>query len=105
MTGKNQIDVEIFNQKFTLYSDEQSEAHIKKLAQFVDSEMREIYQKTKLSSALKIAILTALNFADRLLANEVNEGNEDNSENINKLMDMIQKMEDIMKTNRIDQSE
>ncbi len=62
----NKVEVEIFNQHFTLYSEIEEKSRIIKLANMVDERMRNIYKNTKLSSAIKIAILTALNLADEL---------------------------------------
>ena len=66
MNSNNIVEVEIFNQRFTLFSELEGKERLQKLAAMVDERMREIYKNTRLSSAIKIAILTALNLADEL---------------------------------------
>ncbi len=95
MENKNKIEVEIFNQKFTLFSEVEGEKELRKLADFVDKRMRDIYQTTKLSSALKIAILTALNLADELLSKTNND--ENNPELVNKIFNLVDKMNNLAK--------
>jgi len=63
---EEKIDVEIFHTKFTLISN--NKERTAKIAKFVDSKMKEIYNVTGISSSLKISILAALNIADELFS-------------------------------------
>src|SRR6266516_3691893 len=69
--GKSNIDaaptirVEIYNQTYNIRSDGDSE-YLTKLADFVDSRMREISSGTLTVDSLKVAILAALHIADEL---------------------------------------
>lgn len=59
------ITVEIFGNKYNLDTDRDiSEAT--RIAEFVDSKMREIREKNPFISPISIAILAALNIADDL---------------------------------------
>lgn len=66
-TNNNTIEVSIFNQKFYLASSQNDIKHVQEIAKFVDERMKETFKITNLSSALKVAILTALNLADDLI--------------------------------------
>ena len=57
------IRVEIYNQTYNIRSDGDSE-YLTKLADFVDSRMREISSGTLTVDSLKVAILAALHIAD-----------------------------------------
>src|SRR6476660_7138598 len=59
------IRVEIYNQTYNIRSDGDSE-YLTKLADFVDSRMREISSGTLTVDSLKVAILAALHIADEL---------------------------------------
>src|ERR1041385_1328226 len=59
------IRVEIYNQTYNIRSDGDSE-YLMKLADFVDSRMREISSGTLTVNSLKVAILAALHIADEL---------------------------------------
>jgi len=59
------IRVEIYNQTYNIRSDGDSE-YLMKLADFVDSRMREISSGTLTVDSLKVAILAALHIADEL---------------------------------------
>ena len=69
ITGKQQaeseqtIRVEIYNQTYSIRSDGDND-YILKLAEYVDSEMREISSGTFTVDSLKVAILAALHVAD-----------------------------------------
>jgi cell division protein ZapA (FtsZ GTPase activity inhibitor) len=58
--------VTIFNQLFELSSQTLSPSQLQDLARFVDEQMKKTFKSTNLSSALKIAVLTALNLAQEL---------------------------------------
>jgi len=59
------IRVEIYNQTYNIRSDGDSE-YLTRLAEFVDSRMREISSGTLTVDSLKVAILAALHIADEL---------------------------------------
>ncbi|HLA95104.1 MAG TPA: cell division protein ZapA [Pyrinomonadaceae bacterium] len=69
ITGKQQaeseqtIRVEIYNQTYSIRSDGDND-YILKLAEYVDSKMREISSGTFTVDSLKVAILAALHVAD-----------------------------------------
>jgi len=62
-TAAPTIRVEIYNQTYNIRSDGDSE-YLIKLAEFVDSRMREISSGTLTVDSLKVAILAALHIAD-----------------------------------------
>ena len=57
------IRVEIYNQTYNIRSDGDNE-YIMRLAEYVDSKMREISSGTLTVDSLKVAILAALHIAD-----------------------------------------
>ena len=57
------IRVEIYNQNYSIRSDGDNE-YILRLAEYVDSKMREISSGTLTVDSLKVAILAALHIAD-----------------------------------------
>ena len=59
------VRVEIYNQTYNIRSDGDTE-YISRLAEFVDSRMREISSGTLTVDSLKVAILAALHIADEL---------------------------------------
>ncbi len=59
------IRVEIYNQTYNIRSDGDGE-YIMRLAEYVDSKMREIAKGTLTVDSLKVAILSALHIADEL---------------------------------------
>src|SRR6476660_9918360 len=64
-TAAPPIRVEIYNQSYNIRSDGDSD-YLTKLADFVDSRMREISSGTLTVDSLKVAILAALHIADEL---------------------------------------
>lgn len=52
------------------------EAYILKVAGYVDAKMREIDQKVAVKSALKVAILAALNITDELFRERMERGEQ-----------------------------
>jgi len=64
-TEQQRVEVEIFGTNYTIKSDE-NPTYTAELAQFVDSKMRNITQKTDSVSTGKIAILAAIHIADEL---------------------------------------
>jgi cell division protein ZapA len=95
MGDRNKVEVEIFNQKFTLFSENEGGDRLKKLAKFVDKRMRDIYKTTRLSSAIKIAILTALNLADDLVKEKETKVHS-HPDAVNRIMSLVDRMESIM---------
>lgn len=95
MSSKNLVEVEIFHKNFTLFSEQEGQAHLKELASFVDQRMKEIYSKTKLSSGLKIAILTALNLAEELYLEKKNK-NDSSPESVNQILELVKRMEALL---------
>jgi cell division protein ZapA len=65
-TPAQTVKVEIYNQTYNIRSRDGDTEHIRKLAAFVDSRMREISSGTLTVDSLKVAILAALNIADEL---------------------------------------
>lgn len=61
------VEVEIFGQKY-LIKGEADESYIRTLAEYVDSKMREVYSRLKLSTPGKVAVLTSLNIAHELFS-------------------------------------
>ena len=59
------VEVEIFGQKYLIKGDGDPD-YIRQLAEFVDSKMREVHGKLKLSTPGKIAVLAALNISHEL---------------------------------------
>lgn len=59
------VEVTILGQKYTIKGDAPEE-HIKKLAAFVDAELKEVHSATPSITPLKAAILASLNIADEL---------------------------------------
>jgi cell division protein ZapA len=60
---KKRIEVEIFNQTFTVNS-EDDEHYVQEIASYVDQRMREVGESTKNAMPMRIAIMAALNIAD-----------------------------------------
>jgi cell division protein ZapA (FtsZ GTPase activity inhibitor) len=69
MNEKKSYKVQIFEETYVLSSDE-SEAFVLKAAEMVDASMKEISHKFAITDVKKIAVLTALRIADKLLQGE-----------------------------------
>lgn len=67
MADQKTVEVEIFGQQYKLRG-EGDDSRIREIASLVDRRMREIYDQTKVVDSMKLAVLTALNLADELLA-------------------------------------
>lgn len=63
--SQNVIKVSIFDREYEIKGNKDQE-YIRSLAEYVDSVMRQISEKVKISSLSKIAILAALNIADEM---------------------------------------
>ncbi len=61
--------VEIFGQSYTLRADA-DEKHVRKVADLVDSKMREVAAGARSVSTLQIAVLAALDIASDLVQSE-----------------------------------
>ncbi len=59
------VQVEIFGQVYSIKGADDS-AHIRELAAYVDSKMKEVQKGTGTVDPLRVAILTALTIADEL---------------------------------------
>ncbi len=59
------VDIYILGQKYTVKGDAPEE-HINKVAAFVDSRIKEVYNNAPNTTPLKASILAALNIADEL---------------------------------------
>lgn len=59
------VDIYILGQKYTVKGDAPEE-HINKVAAFVDSHIKEVYNNAPNTTPLKASILAALNIADEL---------------------------------------
>jgi cell division protein ZapA len=62
-SSEQSIRVEIYNQTYSIRSDGDND-YILRLAEYVDSKMREISSGTLTVDSLKVAILAALHIAD-----------------------------------------
>lgn len=61
------VHVTIYGQQYPIKGSA-NEEYIRKIAEFVDTKMREVEAQIRVKSSLKIAILTALNIAAELLS-------------------------------------
>ena len=67
---KKTYDIKILGQKVALRT-ENDEAHVKRVADFVNKIMHELAQKSSNISTQNIAILGALNIADEMISKEL----------------------------------
>jgi cell division protein ZapA len=61
------LKIEIYDQSYNVNADE-NEQHVKELAEYVDTKMREVADATRTVDSLKVAVLAALNIADEMFA-------------------------------------
>ncbi len=66
MAKERLVEIKVFGQVYTVKTDA-DEAHIQRIAQYVNEKMDEVIKNTKSVSSLNVAILTALNVADDLI--------------------------------------
>lgn len=59
------VEIEILGQSYTIKTDE-DEAHIRKLARYVDERLKEVYSAAPSVSHTKAAIMAAFGIADEL---------------------------------------
>ena len=76
MNEKKSYKVQIFEEQYVLSSDE-SEALVLKAAEMVDIAMKEISHHFAITDAKKIAVLSALRIASKLLHSEREHGTKD----------------------------
>lgn len=62
------MKVEIFDQTYNVQTEGEEEAHLRRVAAFVDEKMRAVAESTRQVDSTRVAVLTALNIADELLA-------------------------------------
>lgn len=90
------ISVNIFGEEYNIRSNDDP-AYVRKVAQYLDSKMREVAGTTKIVSSSKIAILAALNITDEYL--RLKETSQSSEENINKVLtELIKVLEDGLKS-------
>jgi len=63
---KRKYSVEIFNQTYTLVSDE-SEEHVARVGSYVDGIMRDIARQSAIQDTQKVAVLALLQMASKLI--------------------------------------
>ena len=63
--GMSSVKVQIFGSEYRIRGDADAES-IQEIAHYVDTKMGEVSEATSVSSALKVAILAALNIAGEL---------------------------------------
>ena len=88
-TGKG-VEVEIFGQKYVIKGTN-DEAYILQLAEYVDSKMRDMHGRHKLSTPAKTAVLSAINIAHELftLKREMDEKDSVIEEKAEKLLNLL----------------
>jgi cell division protein ZapA len=84
-------DVEIYGQRYAIRG-EADEAYIRKLAGFVDGQMRQLAEGLNTTTPSKLAVLTALNMAHQLFEAEKNraQGEADVERRMASLMESIE---------------
>ena len=87
----NILKVNIYGNDYPIKGNTDVE-YIRRVAKYVDSKMREINKNVSSDSALKVAILAALNITDELFREKsIQKGPESNetSERIKKITDLL----------------
>ena len=84
-------DVEIYGQRYAIRG-EADEAYIRKLAGYVDGQMRQLAEGLNTTTPSKLAVLTALNMAHQLFEAEKNrvQGEADVERRMTSLMESIE---------------
>jgi len=85
------IDVEIYGQRYTIRG-EADEAYIRRLAHFVDDQMKRVAEGMKTATPSKLAVLTAINLAHQLFEVEKKraQGEADIERRMETLMESIE---------------
>lgn len=84
------VEAEIFGQKYLIKGDEDQD-YILKLAEYVDSKMREVHGRLQLSTPEKVAVLAALNITHELfhIRKEIEDQESVIEEKAEKLLELI----------------
>jgi len=80
MNEKKSYKVQIFEENYVLSSDEPQELVVK-AAQLVDASMKEISRQSSIADVKKIAVLSALRIANKLLLYEQDLGQQEQAMN------------------------
>jgi cell division protein ZapA len=85
------IEIEIFGQRYILKG-EADEDYVKRLAQFVDDNMRGLAQGMRTATLSKLAVLAAINIAHQLFQSEQlrEKGEADVERRVLSLMESIE---------------
>ena len=86
-----QLKVNIFGNEYSLIANN-NEEYLKEIAEYVDSNMRKIDKNQSFKASTKLAILAALNIADELFQERVNN---------KKIMDRLNKKTEKMSNSMI----
>jgi len=84
------VEVEIFGQKYLIKGDA-DEVYIRTLAEYVDTKMREVFERLKLSTPNKVAVLASLNIAHELFSIKKDMESQESviSDKTDKLLELI----------------
>jgi cell division protein ZapA len=85
------IDVEIYGQRYTIRGDA-DDAYVRRLAHFVDDQMKRLAEGMKTATPSKLAVLTAINLAHQLFESEKKraQGEADIERRMETLMESIE---------------
>lgn len=85
------IDVEIYGQRYVIRGDA-DDAYVRRLAHFVDDQMRHLAEGMKTATPSKLAVLTAVNLAHQLFESERKrvQGEDDVERRMVNLMESIE---------------
>ncbi len=88
------IEVDIYGQRYAI-TGEADEQYVRRLAAYVDEQMRGVAQGLKTTTPSKLAVLTAINIAHRLFESERHRQHEeaDVERRVLGLMDAIDMLE------------
>jgi cell division protein ZapA len=94
---KNLTTVKIFDRDYRISCDKDGEADLHKAARYLDQQMREIRETSKVMGAERIAIMAALNIAHEYLQQDCD--NNKKTEFDKRLRNMQQKIEILLNQN------
>jgi cell division protein ZapA len=85
------IEVEIYGQRYAIRGDA-DDAYVRRLAHFVDDQMRHLAEGMKTATPSKLAVLTAINLAHQLFESERKrvQGEDDVDRRMASLMESIE---------------
>jgi cell division protein ZapA len=66
--AERNVKIEIYDQIYNVNAEGQNEEHLKEIATYVDTKMREVADATRMVDSVKVAVLAALNIADEMFA-------------------------------------